>query len=239
MARHEEEPKIEYKDDNHHYEDSYKITHPAYGNVRLTHHQGGELKMFGSDLRHNNRVHLEFSYAEEERHLNKSWITQKGRILEVEMTEAQWAHFVSSVGSGAGTPVTLKTLRDGDLVQLPEIKGQKTEKQKASKEFKDKLDKTIEKGEDALNKLRELHIKGKASKKELAEVLSLMQQSLGRFASDTEFSVEMFEEAMEGLVEKAKIQIESHIMLTAQRIGAEHMGINLDNQLLEDKDNDE
>lgn len=236
MSIPDQEPTMELRE-GHYSAGTYTIKHPAYGLVRVSRPTGTDRKLFGSDLKHGSTVSIEFSYAEEDRMLNKSWIHERGKILEIEMSEAQWAHFVSSAGM-APTPVTLRTVPEGDLKRLPWIKEQQTEKQKASKEYQDKVDMTVEKAENVLKKLEELLGKGKASKKELTELKGLVQQSIGRFKSDTVFSVDMFEEAMEDLVEGAKIQIESHIMLTAQKIGAEHMGISFDGSMLEDKRGD-
>ncbi len=214
---------------------AYTIKHPAYGNVVVTKPQGTERKLFGSDLKHSSTVRLEFTYAEEDRHLNSSWVRQKARILEVEMTEAQWAHFVASAGMGSGTPVTILAVREGDYKNVPGIKSQRTAKEKASKEFAENIEDTVEKAEVVLSKLQELITKGKASKKELTEISALVKNSIGRFQADSKFSVDMFEEAMENLVETARIEIETSIMNTAQRIGAEHMGISFDSKALENK----
>jgi len=60
-----------------------------------------------------------------------------------------------------------------------------------------------------------------------------MQQSLGRFRSDTTFAVGCFEESMESLVSNARIEVESTLSAMAKRLGAEHLGLKLDTQALE------
>lgn len=228
MAKNELDPIVE-GDEEH-----YTITHPAYGLVRVTHPSGGHVKMFGSDLIHNERVCLEFTLGEEDRHLSNSWYHDRGRVLEVELTHAQWASMVSS-SMGTPTPVTFTYYRDGDLQQIPRIGKQDTIKEKASREYQRKLKDTIERGEQILTKLDELAEKGKAGKKDIDELRSLVQQSLGRFTSDTTFAVGCFEESMETLVTDAQIEVESTIAAMAKRIGAEHLGLSLDKNLLEDK----
>jgi len=212
--------------------ENYTITHPAYGLVRVTHPSGGNLKMFGSDLVHNERVCLTFCLAEEDRNLNSSWYHERGRILEVELTHAQWASLVSS-SMGSPTPVTFKYFRDGDLTVLPGIGKQDTAKNKAKREYDRKLAETLERGEKVLAQIEELILKGKAGKKDLDELRSLMQQSLGRFRSDTTFAVGCFEESMESLVSNARIEVESTLSTMAKRLGAEHLGLKLDTRALE------
>lgn len=212
--------------------ENYSITHPAYGLVRVTHPSGGQVKMFGSDLIHNERVCLTFCLAEEDRHLNSTWYHERGRILEVELTHSQWASMVSS-SMGSPTPVTFKYFRDGDLKVLPGIGKQDTAKHKAKREYDRKLAETLERGEKVLEQIEQLILKGKAGKKDLDELRGLMQQSLGRFKSDTTFAVGCFEESMESLVTNAKIEVESTLAAMTKRIGAEHLGLKLDTQLLE------
>lgn len=234
MAKEEESPKVTQNSESWR-DESYSITHPSYGVVTVTHPQGGARKMFGSDLSHDAVVRIQFNYAEEERHLNSSWFYARGLVLEAEMTEAQWARFVASPGMGTPVPVTFRAVRSGEVKHLPFIKEQKTAREKASEEYKRKIDETVEKGEAVLAKLAELLAKGKASKKEIEDVIVLLNRSITRFKSDTTFSVDMFEEAMENLVEDAKIEIETHIMLTTQAIGAETLGIKFGSTLLENK----
>lgn len=214
-------------------EEKYTISHPAYGMVQITHPSGGGIKMFGSDLLHNERVCLEFHLAEEERHLSSSWIHDRGRVLEVELTHAQWAAMVSS-SMGSPTPVTFRYYRDGNLKRLPMIGKQDTAKDKAAREYERKIAQTVERGEKLLDKLDELYVKGKAGKKDIDELRSLVQHSLGRFKSDTTFAVNCFEESMETLVTEAKIEVESTLSAMAKRIGAEHLGLSLDEKFLEE-----
>lgn len=215
-------------------EENYTITHPAYGLVRVTHPSGGQVKMFGSDLIHNERVCLSFYQAEEDRHLSNSYYHERGRVLEVELTHAQWASLVSS-SVGNPTPVTYRYFRDGELKDLPQIGKQDTIVNKAKREYERKLKETIERGEKVLAQIEELILKGKAGKKDLDELRGLMQQSLGRFTSDTTFAVGCFEESMENIVTDAKIEVESTLAAMTKRIGAEHLGLTLDASLLEEK----
>lgn len=229
MSRNVEDPKEEVcKDGSLH---DYSITHPAYGIVRVTHPTGGEMKLFGSDMKHNNRICLTFYKAVEDRSLSNSWLHEKEVLMEVELSETQWASLVSS-NMGSPTPITYRHYRDGNLVNVPLIGQQKTEREKFSKEYQDTIKTHMERGQAALTKLMELKEKGKAGKKDIDDLISIMQQSLGRFVSDTTFSAKCFEEVMEKTVTHAQVEIENSISNLAKRIGAEHLGISLDKNLL-------
>ena len=230
MSRNVEDPKETICEDGSLHD--YTITHPAYGMVRVTHPRGGSVKLFGSDLRHDNRVCLTFYTAEEDRSLSKSWLSEKKTLLDVEMSESQWASLVSS-NMGSPIPITYRHYREGDLVNIPFIGEQKTEREKFSKEYQETIRKHNEKGREALDKLKELKEKGKAGKKDIDELINIIQQSLGRFESDTVFSAKCFEEVMEKTVTHAQVEIENSISNLAKRIGAEHLGISLDKNLLE------
>lgn len=214
---------------------SYHIKHPAYGIISVSRPTGGSREMFGSDIRHDRTVRIQLKHGYEERHLNSSTYYARGNIAEFEMTETQWARFVSSNGAG-GTPVTLKSLRDEDglFTDVPSIEGQLNEIEKAKTEFKSLVRSSGAGVNLAKEKLQGLLAKGKATKKELQEISALLDSSIGRFAEYASFSEDMFIESMETIVEESRSTLEAHMMQTAKTLGIDVDAIQ--NRLLENKE---
>ncbi|WP_284161803.1 hypothetical protein [Burkholderia pseudomallei] len=203
-------------------DDEYTITHPAYGVISLSRPSGGSQEMFGSDLKHNSRVTLTINRAVEHRSLNTSWIHDKKELIEIDMTEHQWAKFVSSSGMSP-TPCTLRHAPEEGfkLERLPEIMNQSNAKEKASAEFSERIAKQVDGGAEVLEKLSVLIANGKANKSQLIELLSAANNSFGRLKTDAVFAIECFEEDMERIVESGRTEIEAHLTNLAHNTGLE------------------
>jgi hypothetical protein len=85
-----------------------RYNHDAFAIARVMRPTyGGGINLFGSELRHSNVVAIEIVRAETDRHLSTNWNHGDETIVEIIMSEAQWAQMVASHGSYSGTPVTL------------------------------------------------------------------------------------------------------------------------------------
>lgn len=210
---------------------SQKISHPAYGLISITRPMGGRKEMFGSDLRHDNTVTIRISNAIEERSLGRSWYYEKGQIIELDMTEAQWAKFVSSHGM-SGTPVTLRYIREEG--QIPWIESQNSKADYSEKEFERVIKNNMQYAQDALNEVKELIAKGKAGKKDLENLEKVLWRIVERFPDSAAFAVKAFKEETEEMVEGAKIEIEASLSALVQNTGIQALGIKNWNKL-EDK----
>lgn len=88
--------------------DEQKIEkHPSYGTI-LVNTISGQGYLFGSNAQHHSFVGITIMEAEMRRDLSHDWTYGTKELIEIWMTEAQWAHFISSFGNGSGTPVTLR-----------------------------------------------------------------------------------------------------------------------------------
>lgn len=83
--------------------------HPSFAKIgayRTSIGPPGE-SLFDSDIRHAHTVVLRIEEAERRREIGHDFIHGGKRIVEVEMSEAQWASFVSSTNT-SGVPCTLR-----------------------------------------------------------------------------------------------------------------------------------
>src|SRR4051812_19636627 len=86
--------------------------HPAYGMIGASrvNWAGNGTNLFGSDFRHRNTVRIQIHGADVRRDLSHDWIHADSRrsLVEVELSEAQWAGFVSTLNVGDGVACTIR-----------------------------------------------------------------------------------------------------------------------------------
>ena len=76
-----------------------KMSHPSFGAISVTRTQSsGAHAMYGSSVRHRNTIRIQIRHSELTRELSRDWYSSHGLICELEMTQNQWAEFVSSIG---------------------------------------------------------------------------------------------------------------------------------------------
>jgi hypothetical protein len=84
-------------------------THPAFAQIAA--HRGSNTPgavLFQSDLRHQHTITITITGATRKRDLSHDWVHSSSiPEIEVEMSEAQWASFVSSVNT-SGVPCTIR-----------------------------------------------------------------------------------------------------------------------------------
>src|SRR6476646_10686413 len=87
----------------------YKESHPAWGLVsahRVSSTPGAVL--FDSDIQHQHYMQITLRRASRDRGLSRDWIHEEGpTLIESNMSEAQWAAFVSSTNT-SGVPCTIR-----------------------------------------------------------------------------------------------------------------------------------
>lgn len=95
-------------------------SHPAFGQIAVARWSGGENRLFDSDILHNDTIVITVSHATRHRSNQHDYIHGRDEIVEVMMSMAQWASFVSSMNT-TGVPCTLRRYKTGDRVQAPPI----------------------------------------------------------------------------------------------------------------------
>jgi hypothetical protein len=218
--RTEQEPKLTVEDAGHR-RGSERYDHPAYGTVTLSTITGGDKTLFGSDLKHNQRICIRVNQADLVRDLSHDWVHGKDQLVEFEMSHAQFAQFITSNGNGPGTPVTLKWVRG--LGSMPGIKNLETKHETFRREIHSYAKESIAAMATAAQRLSEGAKLGKVGVKELREISDQINRAIANVPSNMEFVVKSAEEALEKAAADAKIEVESYVAMTAQRIGLERI----------------
>lgn len=196
--------------------------HPAFGKITVTKPMGGGgMELFGSALKHQSYVAIKIETAYLNRELNTDWIHGDKTVLEIMLSESQFAHFVSSQGDGAGTPITFRYRPEEGyhLMDVPGIESIETMKQTFRREVEEDCEKALEQANALVAELTDLVTAGKANKGQLASALGKLQNFTTRLPSHFGFIQEQFAEKMEKTVEAGKTEIEAHVYNVAQRTG--------------------
>jgi hypothetical protein len=139
------------------------------------------------------------------RSLARDWTFSKKEYIEVAMSEAQWATFISSMNQGCGVPCTV-TRRNGDLI--PQIAQVRDTKSVFANEVRAEITKSLERLQAVSEKLSQ----GAISKTKAAELAAEVTRIREGLPSCIEFVGEQFSEHMENVVEKGKSELSAFAM---------------------------
>lgn len=184
------------------------LKHPAFGMIGFSRVSGGENVLFGSSVKHNDRVVMTLKHGEQDRHLHRDGYYGRGLITEVEMSYSQFAECITAMNVGDGVPCTIKyTEKDGDI---PAIAENNSKREQFRNEFSDTIFKAMEQVQDQINEIQKsLDDKKSLGVKDRKEMISKLQQVKYNIGSNLDFCVKQFDEQMEKTTLEAKGEIEA------------------------------
>jgi hypothetical protein len=203
--------------------DSYgSEVHPAFGQISASRMTvgggpGAGAVLFDSDLKHQHTVRITVQRAVRKRNLNQDWIHETGPdLIEVELSEAQWASFVSSMNT-SGVPCTIRaTETDHRVPELPydprlahsmaEVKGAAVATFGKIREARDAYEKALEE---------------KAPAKVRNEALRALHYAIENSGASLTFAAKTLVEHTENVVQRARADIEAMVAAEATRLGLE------------------
>lgn len=179
--------------------------HPSYGSITVSRSSSSEAAtLYGSSVKHRNTIRLTVHHSEQHRLLSGDWYSPTDRIVEVEMSQNQWAELVSSIGLGAGVPCTIRWL-NGRVETPPSC----SKIEQFKEEFQEKMERAIADADAAIEKAECLLDKKSFTKADKTELLNLMrtiQQSVKRNAP---FVYDQFTKQMEKTSTEVKGELEA------------------------------
>lgn len=196
--------------------DGVEFKHPAFGQIRASRVQGGHGVLYDSDFHSNCFITLEITGSTLTRSLSNDWHFSKDQKIEIAMTEAQWATFVSSLNFGSGTPCTLVRF---NREKIPVIEWDETKRDMFKTEHDDRLSTARQTLDEMLQIFNTLKVSGKAR----AELKMLTERAKAEIGSNLEFTSDQFERHMEKTVERAKQEIHGHMTALTTSAGVESM----------------
>lgn len=191
--------------------------HPAFGMINASRGSSSPpgQTLFDSDITHQHTVRVTVSKATRKRDLNRDWVHGGAKtLIEVEMSEAQWASFVSSMNT-SGVPCTIRaTETDWKIPGLPydpRLAHSMTEvKQAAHKSF-GRIQEAMVAYEKALA--------DKAPAKVRNEALRDLHFAIQNTEPNLSFAAESLTEHAENVVQKARADVEAMVYAEATALG--------------------
>jgi hypothetical protein len=186
-------------------------THPAFGLIRASRVQGRAI-LSGSDFDHLNFMTITIFRSRRHRSLHQDWDFATEVVTEVNLSEAQWATFVSAPNVGQGVPCTL-TYIDG--TQIPSLPLPESHADKFVGEMEARLKAIVNGTKAALTLLDEMPASA-SRKKDLRLKLEALLRDLDK---NLPFVATQFGEHVEEVIEKAKTEVHGYVTGVVQRAG--------------------
>lgn len=193
-------------------------THPAYGMIgasRISSTPGHYLN--GTDFQHRHFISISIRKAVKHRNLSNDWNFANEELVEVYVSEAQWAAFVSSMNVGNGVPCTLSRF-DGNAI--PAIEACVSKKD----EFKSEIANHFKEALSEIDQLLQSVQDSSASAKVKNEVASRVNMIRNKIVGGAEYVPDQFEEHMERKTEAAKCEANAYLLNAVQRAGLTALG---------------
>lgn len=188
------------------------IEHPAFGMIRAS-RVSGNASLFGSDFVHHNYVTITICKAKTRRELSTDWDFAGDELIEVNLSEAQWATFVSSMNVGSGVTCTIDHILGEYLPFLPQP-------EQSNQQFKDEMQQQMADMQKELQSMAST-LEGAISKTKATELKTRMERLSSRLTGNLGFVAKQFDEHMERITEKAKIEINAHAINLVHQAGLE------------------
>ncbi len=175
-------------------------------------HVSGHANLYGSDFSHQHYVTVTIHTSELRRDLARDWHFDRKELIEVAMSEAQWATFVSTPNR-QGPCCTLRSFNGEQTPGLP----LRNSTQIFSDEVREKLTSSVERLRQ--HRADMAAATSKLSKTAQAEVLSSIDKAIQEIESNLPFVVKSFGEHVEDTIEKAKIEVNAYMTNAIARAG--------------------
>lgn len=204
-----------------------KFNHPSYAQIQVS-RINGHKNLYDSDFNSHNFIALRIKRSQMIRDLSRDWHHEKDELIEVCMSEAQWATLVSSLNSLA-VPCTLTYLMGKQIDALPEPISRTNQ---FSAELSSNMSLTIEQLNEAQALISTLGL----SKTKAESLSKLLHKAKNNISCNATFVEKSFNEHMESQVEKAKCEANAYMYQLVQRAGLQTLAKEI--QALEDSNKD-
>ncbi len=201
--------------------EGYTESHPCFGTARLSRAQGSA-NLFGSVMHGAQHfVSLTISRAERHHEYSSDSYYDRDELIEVWMTNDQFAELITTWNMGNGVPVTLRRVRDGKLKSVPEIGGDdESESKRAEDLFNDKLSDVVAEFRNNYDALKEiLNKKGAINKVERAKIEKIFWSVERWFDDSAPFACSTFVKSTERIVSKAKREVDAFVSGVIHKTG--------------------
>jgi hypothetical protein len=185
--------------------------HPAFGMISVARWHGGQNRLFDSDIEHSDTIVVQVSTAYRDRSSGShDYIHQGDEIVEVQMSMAQWASFVSSMNT-TGVPCTIRRHRTpvepahwtivDQIDEEPRLAMTMNETRRAAHRAHDAIATALAAYEQALT--------DKAPAKDRNEALRTLRARVTNATANVNYAAKTLAEHAEDVVQKARADVEA------------------------------
>lgn len=198
------------------------ISHPSFGLAQLNRTQssgtlfGSSLTMIQNTVRLTIHTNVELIRGD----TGDRYYPHGRSAIEVEFSAAQFAEFVTTMNVGFGVPCTVRRF-NGEIIKTPPSLEAEAVKQR--KVFGDKMRASVEGLKKHARELRDYLSNSNIPKKHWDPLTKPIQQMLDEVGVNSEFWMELFEEATEKVVKEAKSEVDAFVTSAIHRAGLEHL----------------
>jgi hypothetical protein len=185
-----------------------KEKHPSYAMLQFSRTTSSGVKpLFGSSIKHRDTIVMRVRTAGLCRRLNEDYIFGDKEIIEVEMSQSQFAEAITSMNQGSGIPVTLTYVRDeGVIDDCPYF----DKRMQFENEFADKNKKQNELASNLIQETQKLFEEKKTfNKADKENIMSMLYKLNQEISCNMEFMYKQFNEQMDKTTLEAKGEIEA------------------------------
>lgn len=189
---------------------SERESHPSFGMIGAYRAQVSPpgAALFDSDIQHRNIVTVRISTASRKRDLHHDHIMADREIIEIEMSEAQWASFVSSMNT-SGVPCTIAFRQgEGRIEGVP-----------FAPRLEESMRETRRAAATAFGEITEAFADYEA--KPTKDNLRMLRARISNAVPNVDFAGKSLAEHAENVVQKARADIEAIVAHKAAQLGIE------------------
>lgn len=201
--------------------------HPAFGQI-VAHRVTGHAVLYGTDVIGPGYVIVTIRRSEEHRTLSRDWHFADNEVIQIAMSEAQWAAFVSGLNVGSGPCCTIDHIQGEHMPLIAEP--ERTRADAFSEEISEVIEKIQRELREAIAEIPD----GPASKTRVAELKKELERLAQHIGSNTHFVAKQFSEHIDDTVMRAKLEINAHVTNVLVRAGVEALNDKQQSKLLGD-----
>lgn len=179
---------------------------------------------FGSDLPVDNHIEMCVYRGKLERSLGRDWYSPKSYnpLIQLKLTPFQFSELITSLNFNSGIPCTLLRVEE-EIIAQEESDRVENRKEITHRKFEERMEEFVQKIKDNQERVEKLVKKKTLSKEDQQELLIANSQISDEALKNIPFFLKAFQEAMDGVVLEAKMEIEGAIQHKIATLGMEQL----------------
>lgn len=193
--------------------------HPSFGLIHGCRFQSNGTRLFGSSLEHSSGISITISTAEHKRDYSADHYFQREELIEITLSQTQFAEFITTLNNGNGVPCTINHVNRKRMPPPP----YKSKSMMSQEEFANRLHNMSVDLSKSMKEMFAALEKPNIGKGDRAFIKGRIEHFLQEIRSNIPFYVEQFKEQMDKTVQEAKTEVEAFVDNRIRTLGLEAM----------------